>query len=165
MVALLACMQMGPISITPLEIEDTKAIAHLGRHPEVFQYIPEIKQPFDAETWCKNAIDNGCNHIRHLIKVGPQRTPVGYVQICRRLNMDLELGYWIGKEYWGHGIASAAASLALVLFVSAGGSPKVFAATKPDNPASRRVLEKLGFLESSESQPPEGMIDHLWSPA
>lgn len=162
MVALLACIKSDPITLTPLEQKDSEAIAHLGRHPEVFMHIPEIAQPFDAEAWCKSTIENGGNHIRHLIRLGPHSLPVGYVQICRRQNMDLELGYWLGKEYWGKGIASVATSLALILFVSAGGSPRIFAAAKPDNPASRRVLEKIDFKETSESSAPIGMIDYIW---
>ena len=55
------------------------------------------------------------------------------------------LGYWIGRRHWGQGYATEALeALAGYAFRSFGGNltgAGVFA----DNPASRRVLEKLGF--------------------
>jgi RimJ/RimL family protein N-acetyltransferase len=56
------------------------------------------------------------------------------------------LGYWIGEAYWGNGIATAAvkAMIAYVLFGNefARLEARVFAW----NPASMRVLEKVGFV-------------------
>jgi len=159
-----ACMELEKICLTPMEADDFHLIVDLGRHPEVFQHIPQISKPFDAQAWCSNAIGNAENYVRHIIRVGAERAPVGYVQICRRANYDLELGYWLGKDYWGFGIGSAAAAAALILFLSAGGQPRIFAATTPDNFASRRILAKLGFKETAISEPPKNMIDHVWEP-
>ena len=56
------------------------------------------------------------------------------------------LGYWIGETYWGNGIATAAvkAMVAYVLFGNefARLEARIFAW----NPASMRVLEKVGFV-------------------
>jgi RimJ/RimL family protein N-acetyltransferase len=147
-----------------MEADDAYVIANLGRHPAVFEHIPQISQPFDAQSWCAKAIGNPENYLRHLVLVGPTRAPVGYVQIGRRNNCDLELGYWLGKDYWHNGIGSAAAAAALILFTIAGGQPRIFAATTPSNAASRRILSKLGFSETDLSLPPDGMIDHVWEP-
>lgn len=155
---------LGSICLTPMEAQDTEIIAHLGRHPEVFQHIPQIAKPFNAQAWCANALENRVNYIRHIVRVGSDKVPVGYVQICRRKNIDLELGYWLGMDYWRCGIGTIAVAAALDLFVNAGGLPKIFAATLPSNIASRRILAKLGFRETSASEPPEGMIDHVWNP-
>lgn len=160
-----ACAVLSHIVLTPLEPTDVGVIEHLGRHYETFEHIPQIDQPFDAKTWCAKAIGSQENYIRHVIRVGSQRTPTGYVQICRRANLDLELGYWLGKDYWGYGIAPAAALAAMSLFFCAGGQPRIFAATTPSNTASRRVLAKLGFVETNLSNAPEGMIDHIWTPS
>jgi RimJ/RimL family protein N-acetyltransferase len=57
---------------------------------------------------------------------------------------DVELGYWIGRPFWGQGYATEAAramlSLAKVL-----GHKRLVAGHLVDNPASGRVLRKLGF--------------------
>jgi RimJ/RimL family protein N-acetyltransferase len=49
-----------------------------------------------------------------------------------------EIGYWIGKEYWGKGIAS----LALALFLKKQTTRPIYAHTAKDNLASIRVLQK-----------------------
>jgi RimJ/RimL family protein N-acetyltransferase len=49
--------------------------------------------------------------------------------------------YWIGRSYWGRGIATAALSA----FLAVERSRPLNAHVASDNVASRRVLEKCGF--------------------
>jgi RimJ/RimL family protein N-acetyltransferase len=57
------------------------------------------------------------------------------------------VGYWLGKEYWGRGIASAA----LLLYLEEETHRPLLASVAEHNVGSRRVLEKAGFeLVSSE---------------
>lgn len=53
-----------------------------------------------------------------------------------------EVGYWIGREFWGRGIASRA----LALFLEEMTIRPLFAHVVRHNVASRRVLEKCGFV-------------------
>jgi RimJ/RimL family protein N-acetyltransferase len=57
---------------------------------------------------------------------------------------DAELGYWIARPYWGHGFASEAAK-AVVGIAKALGHSKLVSGHFTDNPASGRVLRKVGF--------------------
>jgi RimJ/RimL family protein N-acetyltransferase len=52
-----------------------------------------------------------------------------------------EMTYWIGKEFWGKGIATKA----LQLFLNEIPDRPLFARTAVDNVGSSRVLEKNGF--------------------
>lgn len=61
----------------------------------------------------------------------------------------VELGYWIGRPYWGNGYATEAAQ-ALLPLARALGHRKLVASHFADNPASARVLHKLGFLATGE---------------
>src|SRR5262245_53385727 len=54
---------------------------------------------------------------------------------------QLEVTYWIGREFWGKGIATKA----LAVFLSAVKIRPVYARAAKDNIASLRVLEKCGF--------------------
>lgn len=54
---------------------------------------------------------------------------------------DREVTYWIGREHWGKGIATAA----LGEFLGLEKARPVYARVAKDNIASRRVLEKCGF--------------------
>jgi RimJ/RimL family protein N-acetyltransferase len=57
---------------------------------------------------------------------------------------EAELGYWIGRPYWGQGYATEAAR-ALLSLAKVLGHKRLVAAHFVDNPASGRVLRKLGF--------------------
>lgn len=52
-----------------------------------------------------------------------------------------EVGYWIGKEFWGKGIATKA----LAAFLDHVKTRPIHARVAKKNPASIRVLEKCGF--------------------
>jgi RimJ/RimL family protein N-acetyltransferase len=54
---------------------------------------------------------------------------------------EREVGYWLGKEFWGKGIAAQA----LVEFLDTIEMRPLYAHVAKHNIASRRVLEKCGF--------------------
>jgi RimJ/RimL family protein N-acetyltransferase len=54
---------------------------------------------------------------------------------------EREVTYWIGRSYWGKGIATSA----LEELLSVDPSRPIHARVAHDNVASRRVLEKCGF--------------------
>jgi ribosomal-protein-alanine N-acetyltransferase len=56
-----------------------------------------------------------------------------------------EIGYWIGKPYWGRGYATEAARALLAWGFEVLAQPVIGAGHFTDNPTSRRVLEKLDF--------------------
>lgn len=53
-----------------------------------------------------------------------------------------EVSYWLGREYWGRGIATAA----LAAFLREETARPIYARVAVDNVASLRVLEKNGFV-------------------
>lgn len=61
--------------------------------------------------------------------------------LCWKEKYEQRIGYWIGKEFWRRGIASAAvAELLHILKIR-----PLFAEVANHNVASKRVLEKNGF--------------------
>ncbi len=61
------------------------------------------------------------------------------------------IGYWVGKEHWGRGVASAAVAC-LIAEVSA---RPLEARVARDNVASIRVLERNGFVLTGYVDAPE----------
>lgn len=59
---------------------------------------------------------------------------------------EKEVGYWIGREFWGRGVATRA----LAAFLGVLEFPVLFAHVAKHNVASRRVLEKCGFKVCGE---------------
>ena len=61
---------------------------------------------------------------------------------------EREVGYWLGREFWGDGIATRALSE----FLYCVESRPLYAHVASHNIASLRVLEKCGFVVSGEER-------------
>ena len=66
-----------------------------------------------------------------------------------------EVGYWIGREFWGRGIATAA----LERFLDYDSTRPLYAGVVTHNVGSIRVLEKCGFRVTDEEVAPPGSRD------
>lgn len=64
----------------------------------------------------------------------------------------VELGYWIGRDYWGLGYATEAGR-AVLETAKALGHREIVASHFIDNPASGNVLTKLGFRRTGQTAP------------
>ncbi len=60
-------------------------------------------------------------------------------------NQSAELGYWIGKPYWNQGYATEAAQAVLEFAFGELGLNRVEARHMTKNPASGRVMQKIGM--------------------
>lgn len=67
--------------------------------------------------------------------------PVGYISCFQSDGRD-NVGYWVGREHWGQGIASRALELLLLEFPTR----PLYAQVATANVASLRVLQKAGFV-------------------
>jgi RimJ/RimL family protein N-acetyltransferase len=56
-----------------------------------------------------------------------------------------ELGYWLGEQFWGRGLMTAAIRCFLAWAVPRFELTRVYAEVFDGNPASARALEKVGF--------------------
>jgi RimJ/RimL family protein N-acetyltransferase len=77
---------------------------------------------------------------------------IGVVGLFPHGLLGPEIGYWIGRDYWGQGYATEAASAILLWAGKDWGRRAVMSGHFADNPASGRVLEKAGFLYTGEVQ-------------
>jgi RimJ/RimL family protein N-acetyltransferase len=64
---------------------------------------------------------------------------------------NIELGYWIGRQFWGYGFATEAANVVLDYAFDVAFIAVVTAGCFFDNFRSMRVLRKLGFQVTGES--------------
>jgi RimJ/RimL family protein N-acetyltransferase len=71
-------------------------------------------------------------------------TPIGMCSVDLRED-GLELGYWLGVAYWGHGFATEAARALIDHAFGDLEHETLISGARVNNPASRRVLEKCGF--------------------
>ena len=98
---------------------------------------------FDAH-WAKNILGNPAAVTQTILFDGQVAGNIGsWLQDGVRL-----VGYWIGREYWGRGVATRA----LAAFLQLVTERPLYAYVAKHNTGSIRVLEKCGFtLEREES--------------
>jgi RimJ/RimL family protein N-acetyltransferase len=72
---------------------------------------------------------------------------IGYLLRTDVERIGAEVGYWLGREFWGRGIGTAALRLLTVrAFASHPELRRLFAVPFASNLASARVLEKAGYV-------------------
>ena len=73
--------------------------------------------------------------------------PVGSIGYFKRGNISegVEIGYWIGRPFWGQGLVPEAVRCLLDYLFTVGGVSRVWCAHFIGNDKSRRVIEKCGF--------------------
>ena len=68
--------------------------------------------------------------------------------VCFEQLGEREVGYWLGRDYWGRGIATQA----LTDFLDLINTRPLYAHVAKHNIASKRVLEKCGFHVVAEDK-------------
>jgi RimJ/RimL family protein N-acetyltransferase len=130
---------------------DAPRVAELLGDLEVSRMTTSIPHPYglaDAETHLFQA---GAPD-RHALFVieHPAEGAIGVLEFDGEGPRHTELGYWLGRPYWGRGFATEAARAALVWAHRGWGRRHVHARHFSDNPASAEVLCKAGFLYTGE---------------
>ena len=133
--------------------EDAPALARVIADEAVVRNLATVPWPYrqeDAEAFLAAPRDPAMPSF--LISERTDGAPriVGACGFGRRPSGAVELGYWIGRPHWGKGFATEAGR-ALIDIARALKLPRLEASHFLDNPASGRVLEKLGFVATGLS--------------
>lgn len=67
-------------------------------------------------------------------------------------NGEAELGYWLAREAWGQGYATEAGRAVVEMARHSARLPRLVSGHFVDNPASGKVLVKLGFRPTGETE-------------
>ena len=115
------------------------------RDPEAAQMaaFPSRSRDGFMSHWTKIMADNSI-----LIKTILFNGDIAGNIVCFDQLGEREVGYWLGKEYWGKGIATQA----LEEFLEIIGTRPLYAHVAKHNVGSRRVLEKCGFTVAGEDR-------------
>lgn len=86
------------------------------------------------------------------ITIGDRDVMVGAVGLTPEGRDTAELGYWLARDHWGCGIASEAAAAVVAYGFDVLGFDHLTSGFFDDNPASGRVLARLGFVETGRTR-------------
>lgn len=119
--------------------------------PLVWAHLPEpYPNPLGTEQ-ARDLIAASNMHDHHDVRaVVFAGQPIGQIRLHHApgdtAHHDAELSYWLGRSYWNRGFATALVTGAVRrIHDNAPELLRLIAKVRPDNPASRRVLEKAGF--------------------
>ena len=131
--------------------EDAPALALAINDEAIVRNLARVPWPYDLDQ-ARDFLtkDRPASEIDLLIFRRTGRAPqlIGGVGLSRVADGH-ELGYWISRRHWGLGYATEAATAVTALACSLG-LRRLEASPFVDNPASSRVLVKLGFKPTGE---------------
>jgi RimJ/RimL family protein N-acetyltransferase len=124
---------------------DVARIVALAGNREVAHFLARVPHPYvaaDARAWLAYLERaRGCE-IAFALDDGTGL--IGVISF-RALDETPEIGYWLGREYWGKGYMSEAAPVALAWLFGATATQAVAARASAVNTASHAVLSRAGF--------------------
>ena len=141
---------MQKINIRNWQISDAQALAAVANNRKVWNSIRnEFPSPYtvmDALAWIKHANEEK-PVANFAIEIG--NVVAGNISCIWQKDVyakTVELGYFIGENYWGKGIATAAVAIMLEAIKKNKEIVRIEAKTFGSNGASARVLEKNNFV-------------------
>lgn len=143
--------------LRPFQIDDAPQVQRLAGDEAVADTALNIPHPFEdklAEAWIAThevGFLSGALAI-FAVTIAHSGDLVGAAGLTiDREHTRGELGYWIGREYWRRGYATEASRVLVDFGLDRLGLHRIHANHLVRNPASGRVLEKLGMR-------PEGVL-------
>jgi len=156
---MLRTIETARLKLRPFHETDARRIAYLAGDYDVARSCGRVPHPYSF----KMALDWLATHPRKLesgvefpFAIDLERDgligSIGVNRLGDGADAPWELGYWLGKPYWGLGYATEAAT-AVMQWARAELDAKVFTAGHfTDNPVSGNVLRKLGFVRIGSSE-------------
>ena len=135
--------------------EDAPALAQAIDDEMIVRNLSTAPWPFglrDAEAFLSAPRDPILPSFLIFERTDGEPVLVGACGLGRRPSGAVELGYWIARDHWGRGFATESAT-ALLEIARTLGIERLEASYFTDNPASGRVLEKLGFIPTGLRAP------------
>jgi ribosomal-protein-alanine N-acetyltransferase len=140
---------IGDYAIRSLTPDDVPSIARHANNKNVWVNLRDIF-PFPyhaahAQAWIRDVL---ADRQELNFAIASAEEAIGGIGLHRQtdfMRRSAELGYWIGEEYWGKGIATMAAKAMSAWGFAHMDVDRMYAQVFGWNHASGRVLEKAGF--------------------
>jgi len=135
------------LTLRPGWPEDAAAVTRAIGHEHVVRMLAQAPWPYrlaDAQRFLSRRRAPGEPFFLILAHEGDYPQPIGGIGLAPDEDGH-ELGYWLAPEAWGRGYATEAGQAVVSIARHALGLKRLHSGHFVDNPASGRVLEKLGF--------------------
>jgi [ribosomal protein S5]-alanine N-acetyltransferase len=144
-------LQTARLTLRPYALTDIPALVALAGAREVAATTLRIPHPYseaDAREFLASTHEGWLSGSELRLGITLRETGALCGGVGLRIEPDhrrAELGYWIGLPYWGNGHATEAASAMVKYGFETLGLHRIFASHVTHNPASGRILRKIGM--------------------
>ncbi len=156
--------------VRQLEANDVDNLYSVTRDPELIRYMGD-GQPLSYELtakWVDVSINNyatkgyGCSAVI-------DKRDGAFIGFCGLVRSefaeppdDAELIYALKKPYWGQGLATEVGRAMVAYGYDSCGLKRIIATIAPDNSASIKVANKIGFVFSRTEPDSDGLPTHIY---
>lgn len=151
-------IQSERLLFRPYNDEDFEFLFSLLSDPEMVRFIG------NGQIRNRNEANNFLNWIYHTYEISSDlglrllirkedNIPIGHAGLVPQTVdgiEEIEIGYWIARDYWGQGYATEAAKALLDYGINLFGKRKFIALIQPGNLASRQVAKNIGMKLKKE---------------
>ena len=132
------------IALRPWREDDAESVYVACQDAEILRWMPAIPRPYtraDARAFVTGRLDLG----PHQFAITEDDHPVGSIGIQVNEPRIGHIGYWCAREARGRGVTTRALRLIAKYALEELKLERLELITDPDNRASQRVAEKVGF--------------------
>ncbi len=154
-------LETNRLTLRPLRASDARSLAVLADDWQVARYTANIPFPYTeamaAEFIGAQSYASGGRDCVLAIVLKTEGAPIGCIGLHEfEAPGRAEIGYWIGRGHWGHGLATEALGAMVEFAFTCCGIDILEAGAVPTNHASHQVQANLGFVPSGarEDQAP-----------
>ncbi len=164
-------LETDRLTLRTLSPDDAEPLVKAIGHPDIAATTLNIPHPYTLEaanTWIErvNDLDVQEKYVDVAVFIRESNELVGGIGLMAvsKRHRNAELGYWCAVEYWGKGITTEAALRILKYAFEELDLERVWAICFVGNPASVRVMEKIGMqfegTARHEYKKGDGFIDN-----
>jgi RimJ/RimL family protein N-acetyltransferase len=147
---------LGPIATARLRLAvlteaDAPEVRRVTDDPQITARVDFLESPFTLEHAVRLVGRNRGADERMLgIRTADGRAFIGIIGAHFHGDAEIEIGYWLGRDFHGHGYASEAVAGLLAALHRLMPERRIVAECDPQNHPSWRVLIKAGFAPTGE---------------
>ncbi len=136
--------------LRPLDAADAASLARNADDREIWLNLRDrFPHPYtlsDAESYIAAVAGRARQTSFGIVLDGEAAGTVSLMPGSDVERLNAEIGYWIGRKFWGRGVVTDVVRAATSYAFETLGMRRVFAVPFARNPASARVLEKAGYV-------------------
>lgn len=149
-------LKTSRLILRPFSLEDAEPLYEILSVPGVLRYYPSSDPP-DLER-VQRLIQRQIDHWQEFgygwwaVELVPNHELIGWSGLQYLPETDeIEIGYLLGKPFWGKGLATESAYAGMEFGIKNLGIDVIIGIVHPENFASQRVLEKIGLQFQEET--------------